>query len=177
MSKSDAHDALASILVMGTLAASFLLTQKLKDNCQPKESETNENIRQAIMGLSGVALALALLKVLLALPVANRLPWVTAVRNAAGKYNLIAGGYHLLALVVVVLNLIYVSTVSGSITCSNELSIPEAVSERGLINTVTILSILSLVVILKRGIWHIGGGTRAVKENVAKAAGPLAATL
>jgi hypothetical protein len=165
MSESDAYKSLTSLVVLVTLASSFILSKRL-DECNPVEETHVQNSRKAVMYLSGVALVIALVKAFS----------VSVPMLKMGRLPLDAL-YHGIALLVVLLNLCYVSTIKSD-TCSaagrtpaSAITPSDLVANKNLMLTVLVLSAVSLVMVLKRGFYWAGQlvGKSAGKNDVVSA--------
>ena len=151
MSKSDSesvsYKALTSVVVLTTLVSSFVLTSRL-EKCVPAENTHQTNSRKAIMWLSGFALALALYKAFSAsIPQMKMGKWLDA-------------GYNAMALIVVSLNMAYISTLTTDM-CTNKpaqgtVTLTDLGANKNLMVSVLVLSAVSLVLILKRSLWWMG---------------------
>lgn len=148
MSESESYKALTSIVVLTTLVSSFVLSKRL-EKCVPKENDHQKRSRVGVMWLSGLALALALYKAFS----------VSVPKLKIAKLPVDAL-YNVMALVVVILNLAYISTL-GSDMCTNhpaagEVTINDLVANKNLMVSVLVLSAVSLLLILKRSLWWLG---------------------
>lgn len=139
MSNSDAHKALTSLVVLVTVVSSFVLVKRLESPV-PVEDEHQKNVRGAILYISGIVLALALYKALC-------VSWPKLAMTKLPVDVL----YNGLALVVICLNLYYISTVKKY--AHNDVT---SVSTQNLVATVLILSAVSLILMLKKGLWKAG---------------------
>jgi hypothetical protein len=145
MSKeSESYKALTSVVVLTTLVSSFVLSKRLED-CVPRENEHQKNSRLAVLYLSGFALVLALYKAFGA----------SFPRLGLDKFKIPAEAlYNAMALMVVILNLYYISTVKSDL-CTNA-TLNDMVANKNLMVTVLVLCAVSLIMILKRGLWWAG---------------------
>ena len=149
-SESESYKALTSLVVLSTLVSSFVLTKRL-ETCSPKESDNHKRSRQAVMWLSGLALALALYKAFsVSIPKLKiaKLP-VDALYNG-------------MALIIVILNLSYISNLKSD-TCSevkldpnSSVTFIDMGANKNLMITVVVLSAVSLIMVLKRGLFWMG---------------------
>jgi hypothetical protein len=149
-SESESYKALTSLVVLTTLVSSFVLAKRL-ETCAPKETDNQKNIRQAVMWLSGLAFALALYK---AFSVS-----VPKLKIAKLPVDALYNG---MALIVVILNLSYVSNLKSD-TCSavsmdpnSPVTLIDMGANKNLMMTVVVLSAVSLIMVLKRGLFWMG---------------------
>lgn len=150
MSESDSYKSLTSLVVLVTLASSFVLSKRL-DECKPVEEKHVENSRKAVMYLAGIALVIALVKAFS----------VSVPMLKMGRLPLDAL-YNGLALIVVLLNLYYVSNIKSD-TCTTVGRTPaspvtgnDMAANKNLMISVLVLSAVSLVMVLKRGFYWAG---------------------
>jgi hypothetical protein len=149
-SESESYKALTSLVVLTTLVSSFVLAKRL-ETCSPKETDHQKNSRRAVMWISGLALALALYKAFsVSIPKLKitKLP-VDALYNG-------------MALIVVILNLSFISNLKSD-TCSalsldpnSSVTLIDMGANKNLMLTVLVLSAVSLVMVLKRGLFWMG---------------------
>ena len=148
--ESESYKALTSLVVLTTLVSSFVLSKRLQ-TCAPQETDNQQRSRGAIMWLSGLALALALYKAFS----------VSVPRLKMAKLPVDAL-YYGMALIVVVLNLSYISNLKSD-TCTNaslnpnsSVTLIDMGANKNLMLTVLVLSAVSLVMVLKRGLFWMG---------------------
>ena len=149
MSDSDAQKAVTNVIVLTTVVSSLVLSARV-DSCHPEEDPKHTQIRQAILWLSALALLLGLIKAFRA-----TFPGLQAIQPALDL------GYHLLALVVVILNLVYLTNRKAPVTCKDSIIIMDAITNNALMVGVQILSTVSLALMLKRGLWRAGQAKKA----------------
>ena len=143
MSTSDSHRALTSIVVLTTMVSTFVLAKRL-EKCSPKEDKNQHNLRQAVMYLSGTVMLLALWKAF-----AVTIPQLDKTKLPVNAL------YHVLALVTVVINLTYLSKTDTLVcTSKGEVGGADFVADKNLIVTLAVLSGVSLILLLKRGLWN-----------------------
>lgn len=145
-SESESYKALTSLVVLTTLVSSFVLTKRL-EKCVPQETDNQKRSREAIMWLSGLALALALYK---AFSVS-----ISQLRTPLTKIP-VDTLYNGMALIVIILNLTYISNLKSDI-CTNAVTPFDVGANKNLMLMVLVLSAVSLIMVLKRGLFWMGG--------------------
>lgn len=146
---SDSQKTVTSTIVLTTVVSSWLLALRL-EQCGVDEDDTLQKTRRAILWLSGLAVLLVLIKAL-----STTLP---ALNKAHPVLDML---YHLLALLVVILNLAYLLNRNVPLVCKEQVCITDAIANRNLIVALTILSGVALVLLLKRGLWHASQGKKS----------------
>lgn len=145
LESNNPYKAIMMMTLVVTLISTFVFAKRIA-KCSPQETKNEQNEKQTVMILSGIALLLCIAKtVIWAFP---RVRWLQQL--STGVKSL----YYLLTLVVVVLNISYISTAKID-TCNGSDTTPsDVLANKNLAIFVLIMSILSLLILFKKGI-HI----------------------
>lgn len=163
MSAESAHKALSSLVVLTTLVSSMVLVKRL-DACVPKEEASHKHCRQAILYLSGLLVGGAALKAL----AAGVIPQLGS-KSLSDAKPFIDRAFHFLSIVVVSLNLYYLYSVNLNAVCPDVSAnapgsgVTDAITTKHLAVCVTILSIVSLLLLVKNGLYLLGSKIGAPK--------------
>jgi hypothetical protein len=151
--ENQIHHAIHGICTM-VLAVSSLVLVKRIEKCSPRgETDNEKNQRQTIMVTSSLVVAFALIRTL------------TASFSKLKSYHKFTEGlYFLLALVLSITNIVYLSNVNNLSMCTVSGNLVENLiettydtsSNKNLSVFVLIFSIVVLVFLVKKAIWYAG---------------------
>ena len=141
------------------LAVSSLVLVKRIEKCSPRgETDIEKMQRQSIMVTSSLVIAFSLIRT------------VTASFGKLKAYhNFTEGLYFLLALILSITNIVYISNMNNSALCTAISENPiettfDAAANKHLLVVILIFSIVVLLFITKKAIWYAGTYTSTKKS-------------